>query len=242
MTQNSPSSKNKSPIKLGILLSGRGSNFIAIHQHLMKKSNTTINNNNAPLGEIALVLSNKSKAPGLSYAQQHNIPNAFVSAKAFHGNANPLESYDQELLKHLQSAEIDVVILAGYTKILSKVLIQNYPHRILNIHPSLLPKFGGVGMTGNKVHQAVLEAGELKSGCTVHIVTEAVDEGPILGQAEVIIEPVETVDSLAQKVLEQEHRLYPQIIEKFLHALLDSKSLATAFYPTPSTGESAVHY
>jgi formyltetrahydrofolate-dependent phosphoribosylglycinamide formyltransferase len=193
---------------LGVLLSGRGSNFQAIHQAIVSGAL-------AP-AEVAIVISNRSAAPGLAYAESHGIPTAFVSAKAFDG----LPAYDQEVLFHLQQAQVDVVVLAGYTKLLSHVLLSAYPGRIVNIHPSLLPAYGGMGMVGMKVHEAVVAAGETTSGCTVHLVTEEVDGGPILGQASVTVSPTDTPETLAAKVLTEEHRLYPQVLQRLINEII----------------------
>jgi phosphoribosylglycinamide formyltransferase 1 len=188
--------------RLGILLSGRGSNLRAIAEaHQQGK---------LPEAEIAMVISNKAAAPGLTYAQSLGIPTAAIAAKNF----ETLEAYDQAILALLQEESVDLLILAGYMKILSSVLLNAYPNRILNIHPSLLPAYGGIGMHGMRVHEAVIKAGEKVSGCTVHLVTEDVDNGPILGQAQVILTAGETPESLASKVLAQEHQLYPKVIQQ----------------------------
>ncbi|MBX2860636.1 MAG: phosphoribosylglycinamide formyltransferase [Vampirovibrio sp.] len=190
--------------KLGVLLSGRGSNFQAIHQ--------AIESGQLGNAEIALVISNKQQAPGLALAQSQGHTTVYLKPSAYPSK----EEYDTAIVKALKGAEVDLVILAGYTRILTPVLITAFSKRILNIHPSLLPAYGGKGMVGGAVHHAVLEAGETQSGCTVHIVTEAVDEGPILGQQTVAVMPKDTPDTLAQRVLEQEHVLYPNIIGRYI--------------------------
>jgi formyltetrahydrofolate-dependent phosphoribosylglycinamide formyltransferase len=195
---------------LGVLLSGRGSNFQAI----LKAQQA----GQLPGAEIALVLSNKAAAEGLAVAQAHQIPTEVVSPKAYPDR----REYDARLLNHLREARVDVIVLAGYTRVLSDVLLHAYPNRILNIHPSLLPAFGGMGMVGMKVHEAVIHAyqtGEVQtSGCSVHLVTETVDGGPVLGQAIVTLEASDTPETLAAKVLAEEHRLYPQVLGQFIQA------------------------
>lgn len=196
--------------RLGVLLSGRGSNFQAI----LKAQQA----GQLPGAEIALVLSNKTAAEGLTVAQAHQIPTAVVSPKAYPER----REYDARLLEHLREAQVDLIVLAGYTRVLSDVLLRAYPNRILNIHPSLLPAFGGMGMVGMKVHEAVIQAykaGEVQtSGCSVHLVTETVDGGPVLGQSTVTLETSDTPETLAAKVLAEEHRLYPQVLGQFIQA------------------------
>ena len=185
--------------RLGILLSGRGSNFEAIAE--------AIADNLLPNAQIAVVLSNKPEAPGLASARAKNIPAVVVSD-------------DADILKTLQTHRVDLVILAGYNRILSETLVRAYVSRILNIHPSLLPAYGGKGMIGLKVHQAVIAAKEAQSGCTVHLVTSDVDAGPVLGQARVAVDPADTPETLAQKVLREEHRLYPAVIRQYIDEAL----------------------
>lgn len=123
----------------------------------------------------------------------------------------------EELAFALARHKPDRVILAGWLRLIPSEVVRVYPGRILNIHPALLPKFGGQGMYGRRVHEAVIAAGETESGCTVHEVTEAYDEGPILGRATVPVLPDDTPGTLAARVLAEEHRLYPSIIQSHLH-------------------------
>lgn len=181
--------------RLGILLSGRGSNFEAIAD--------AIEAGTLKQAEIVVVLSNKPDAGGLATAKQKNLPTGVITS-------------DTEILDQLRQHRVDLVILAGYNRILSPQLVEAYPNRILNIHPSLLPAYGGKGMVGLKVHAAVVAAGERQSGCTVHLVTQEVDAGPILGQATVHINRKETPETLAQKILKEEHKLYPAIIGRYI--------------------------
>lgn len=181
--------------RLGILLSGRGSNFEAIAAAIASGA--------LPNAQMAVVLSNKPEAKGLETAQHKNIPTAVV--------AN-----DADILETLRAHRVDLVILAGYNRILSAELVNAYDKRMLNIHPSLLPAYGGKNMVGLRVHQAVIAAGEKTSGCTVHLVTTDVDAGPILGQAPVTVDPADTPETLAQKVLKEEHALYPRVIKDYI--------------------------
>jgi len=181
--------------RLGILLSGRGSNFEAIA--------SAIETGNLKNADIAVVLSNKADAGGLAAARYKNLPAVTVTT-------------DADILGQLRQHRVDLVILAGYNRILSAELVAAYPNRILNIHPSLLPAYGGKGMVGLKVHQAVVAAKEPQSGCTVHLVTQEVDAGPILAQAIVNVDKNDTPDTLAQKILQEEHKLYPAVIGRYI--------------------------
>ncbi len=196
-------------IRLGILVSGRGSNLKAIFQAIESGELSQV--------EIATVISNRPSAQGLLYAEEKGLNTTVFRPKLFPHR----EAYDQALLDYLKQQGIDLVILAGYSRIITPVLIQAFPQRILNIHPSLLPAYGGKGMLGMAVHEAVIAAGEKESGCTVHVVTEDVDAGPILGQRYVPVQPDDTSERLAEKVLAQEHSLYPEIISRVAAALLN---------------------
>lgn len=180
--------------RLGILLSGRGSNFEAIAKAVEEGTLDA---------EIAVVLSNKADAAGLATARNRNLPAVVVTT-------------DMDILAQLRAHKVDLVVLAGYNRILSDQFVNAYAGKILNVHPSLLPAYGGKGMVGMKVHAAVVAAGEAQSGCTVHLVTPEVDAGPILGQASVKVDQADTAETLAQKVLQEEHKLYPRVIGEFI--------------------------
>jgi phosphoribosylglycinamide formyltransferase-1 len=124
------------------------------------------------------------------------------------------------ILSVLETNKIDLIILAGYMRLLGKTILKRYHGRVINIHPALLPKFGGQGMYGMHVHRAVLAAGELETGATVHLVTENYDEGPILAQTKVLIEPADTPESLAERVLRVEHALYIDTIKRITNGSL----------------------
>lgn len=185
------------PARIGILLSGRGSNFQAIAQAIQIG---TLQDT-----EIAVVLSNKASAPGLAIAAGMGLPTEIAKS-------------DPALLEALQAHHVNLVVLAGYMKLLTPVLLDAYAGRILNIHPSLLPAYGGVGMYGERVHQAVLQGKESHSGCSVHLVTEVIDGGQVLGQRQVPVLADDTADTLAARILTQEHQLYPEVLQAFIHS------------------------
>ena len=184
--------------RLGILLSGRGSNFLAIHQATL--------DGRLPDTEIALVLSNKSDAPGLEAARSlgipaHNVPIA----------GRTPEQRDQEFIDRLKAAQVDLVCLAGYMRIITPAFVRAFPDRILNVHPSLLPSFPGL-----EAQTQALEFGAKIAGCTVHFVDEAVDHGVIVLQHAVAVLDDDTAETLSARILTEEHRAYPQAIARVL--------------------------
>lgn len=189
---------------LAVLASGSGSNLAALID--------AVNEDIIIDGQISLVVSNKKDAYALQRAKNAGIPTISIKRSDFSTD----EDFDKFLTKKLKEHEIDVVLLAGYLRILTKPILEEYKDRILNIHPSLLPDFGGMGLYGMKVHEEVIKAGAPVSGCTVHIVNEHVDGGPIIAQAAVSVLPGDTPPSLAAKVLKEEHKLYPVTVQKFI--------------------------
>src|SRR5580704_5864651 len=179
--------------RLGILLSGRGSNFLAIAEAIEEKRLDA---------EIAVVISNRPDAPGLAAARERGI-----HAVSYPSKGLDREVYDRQLIEGLRAHHVDLVCLAGYMRILSGYFIREFPMRILNIHPSLLPAFPGL----DAQHQA-LEHGAKIAGCTVHFVDEGVDSGPIVAQAAVPVLDEDTADSLSARILKEEHRLYAEAI------------------------------
>ncbi|HTC24102.1 MAG TPA: phosphoribosylglycinamide formyltransferase [Gemmatimonadales bacterium] len=179
------------PMRLAVAISGRGSNLAALLTALPA---------GAP-AEVALVLSNRAAA-GLDLARERGIP-ALVLADPADGRA---------WLDALAAERIDLVVLAGYLKLVPPAVVERYRGRIVNIHPALLPAFGGPGMYGRRVHEAVLAAGEPTSGATVHLVDEVYDRGGVLAQERVPVLPGDTPDTLAARVLEVEHRLLPAVV------------------------------
>jgi phosphoribosylglycinamide formyltransferase-1 len=180
------------PMHVAVAVSGRGSNLEALLRALGP---------DAP-ARVALVLSDRSDAPALARAAERSIPTVALGAP----------SDAREWLAVLELHAVDLVVLAGYLKLVPAEVIARYRDRIINIHPALLPAFGGKGMYGRRVHQAVLASGARESGATVHLVDEAYDRGAILGRARVPVLPGDDADTLAARVLEVEHRLLPAAV------------------------------
>lgn len=184
--------------RLGVLLSGRGSNFLAIAE--------AIRNGSLRGCEIALVLSNKADAPGIDAARQLGL-----EARAIPSKGIPRQEHDRQMIAALQEAGIDLICLAGYMRIISPEFIAAFPNRILNIHPSLLPSFPGLDAQGQ-----ALEYGAKVAGCTVHFVDEQVDHGTIIVQRTVPVLDDDTHDTLAARILEQEHQAYAEGLQRVL--------------------------
>ncbi len=182
---------------LGILASGRGSNFQSIVDAIEAG---WLN------AKIGVVLSNKKEARVLGLGREHNIPSLFVDPSA----SPDKKAYDAELSRVLKAHQVDLVILAGYMRLLTGTLINIYPHRIMNVHPSLLPAFPGL-----HAQRQALSHGVKVSGCTVHFVDEEMDHGPIISQAAVPVWENDTEDSLSERILHEEHRLFPKVIQSF---------------------------
>lgn len=189
-------------VNIGVLISGGGTNLQSIIDNIHKGN---IN------GEIKLIISNKEDAYGLTRGRNAGIESIFLDRKKF----NNEEEYNLELIRLFKEKDIDLIILAGYLRVLSKDFIQEYQGRIINIHPSLIPSFCGKGYYGKKVHQGVLDHGVKVTGATVHFVDEGTDTGPIIMQDIVYVDSSETVDSLQEKVLEVEHKLLVQAVKLF---------------------------
>lgn len=189
--------------KIAVFASGSGSNFQAIIDAATQ--------GNLPAQLCGLVASRESIG-ALQRAAQHNIPSAIISRKHFTNESD----FAQALLMQLELWGADIIVLAGYLTKIPPQVIAKYRGRILNIHPSLLPKYGGQGFFGRHVHEAVIANQESISGCTVHIVDEEFDRGPILAQAEVPVYPDDTPELLAARILKEEHRIYPKTITEFL--------------------------
>ncbi|HXE58048.1 MAG TPA: phosphoribosylglycinamide formyltransferase [Gemmatimonadales bacterium] len=180
------------PIRVAVCISGRGSNLRALFDALTP---------GAP-AEVVLVLSNRAGAAGLERARERGVPAVVLRDPHDAG----------EWLALLDAHRVDLVVLAGYLKLVPAGVIERYRGRIINVHPALLPAFGGPGMYGRRVHEAVLAAGARESGATVHLVDEVYDRGPILAQARVPVLPGDTPDTLAERVLAAEHRLLPAAV------------------------------
>lgn len=181
------------PRRVAVLISGRGSNM----QALVRQARGY---------RVVLVASNKPQAPGLDWARNQGIPTWTSDSK---GVAR--EEFDAALSRALADHRVGTIALAGYMRLLSPAFIAQWRERIVNIHPSLLPKYRGLD-----THARAIEAGDRVSGCSVHIVTEEMDAGDVLGQAEVPIETGDTAETLARRILEVEHRLYPETLARFV--------------------------
>ena len=184
-------------IRVAILISGGGSNMRALVNAMQ---------GDHPCRPV-LVASNDPTAPGLAWAEAQGIPTAAVDHKGF---GRDRAAFEENLLKQVLAAQPDIVCLAGFMRILSADFINHFAGKMLNIHPSLLPKYPGL-----RTHQRALDAGDAEAGCSVHEVTADLDAGPILGQARVPVLQNDTADTLAARVLVQEHRLYPQVLRRF---------------------------
>lgn len=182
---------------LAIFASGRGSNAQKIIDHFKKEGL-----------KITCIVSNNINAGILDLARDYEIPQIVLEKGNFYGS--------EELLGQLQKYEVNFIALAGFLWLIPRYLILSFKDRILNIHPALLPKFGGKGMYGSKVHKAVKQSKETKSGLTIHLVNEEYDKGEILFQASCAIKIEDTPEDIAGKVLELEHRFYPVVLSSFI--------------------------
>lgn len=189
--------------KIAVLISGRGSNFMAIHDAIVAGK---IN------AEIALVFSNKEEAPGLKIAQDRNLETLFLDPKAYSSR----EEYEKEIIKEIRKRDVDLVCLAGYMRILSPSFCDEFKHCMMNIHPALLPSFPGL-----HVQKKALDWGVKYSGATVHFVTADVDMGPIIIQAVVPVLQDDTEETLSDRTLEEEHKIYPEAVRLFFEGKLE---------------------
>ena len=183
--------------RVAILISGGGSNMVALVQSMT---------GDHP-GRPVLVASNDPAAGGLAKAQAAGIATAAVDHRAF---GKDRAGFEAALLRHIEAAEPDILCLAGFMRVLTPAFVARFEGRMLNIHPSLLPRYPGL-----HTHQRALDAGDAEAGCTVHEVTAVLDDGPILGQARVPVLPGDSADDLAARVLVQEHRLYPAVLRRY---------------------------
>jgi phosphoribosylglycinamide formyltransferase-1 len=181
-------------MRLGILISGRGSNFEAIANAISRRKLDA---------EIAIVISNRAAAGGLEIARERGIPMRVIESRGMER-----ETYDKLVIEELRTHEVDLVCLAGFMRLLSASFVHSFPGRVLNIHPSLLPAFPGLD-----AQRQALEYGVKITGCTVHVVDEFLDSGPILLQSAVPVLETDTVESLSARILAQEHVIYPKAIQ-----------------------------
>ena len=183
-------------VRVGVLVSGRGSNMVALSEYRRREARSY---------DLALVASNVPEARGLVAARRLGIPTWARNHKGMER-----EEFDHLLDVALREHDVEVVALAGYMRLLSGEFIRRWDGRVLNIHPSLLPAYKGLD-----THRRALEAGEIWVGCSVHLVTDELDGGPVLAQAKVRVRERETAEQLAERVLREEHRLYPETLDKF---------------------------
>ncbi len=188
--------------KIAVFVSGGGSNFKAIHHQIIQGN---------ILGKIVMVFSNNPNCGAIKFAEENSIP-IFIINAARYPNAH---TRDEFLLETCLKAEIDLICLAGFMKMLPQNIVKQYEYRILNIHPGLLPEFGGKGFYGTRVHEAVINTGKRESGATVHFVDEIYDHGPIILQKKVEVMETDTPESLAARVLKLEHELFPEVVKAF---------------------------
>jgi phosphoribosylglycinamide formyltransferase-1 len=188
---------------LGILVSGRGSNLQAIMD-----ATTAVKID----ASVEVVISDKPQAQALDHARRNRVPAIYLNPKDYPNR----EKYDEAVVDLLRQHQVDLVVLAGYMRLISSRLIGPYKNRIINIHPSILPAFSGL-----HAHRQALEWGVRISGCTVHFVDESMDQGPIIIQAAVPVFDGDTEETLAARVLEQEHRILPQAIQYFAEQRLE---------------------
>lgn len=194
--------KSSKKVRIGVLASGSGSNLQAIIDAVEAGKIKS---------EIAVVISDNKKAYALERAKKHNIPAIFIDPKQLRRR----EDYDLAILGKLREHNVDLVLLAGYMRLVSMVLVEAYENRMINIHPALLPSFPGL-----HVQKKVIDYGARFSGCTVHFVDGGMDTGPIIIQAVVPVLPDDTEDALAARILKREHQIYPEAVRLFCEGRL----------------------
>ncbi|MGI6706434.1 MAG: phosphoribosylglycinamide formyltransferase [Clostridia bacterium] len=193
--------------RVGVLVSGGGTNLQALIDAIETE---------AIPAQIVVVISNKKKAYALERAREKGIPTIYINPKEFATR----DEYDRQIKSIMDEKHVDLIVLAGYLSILGKEFVQSYQNRIINVHPSLIPSFCGPGYYGDRVHQAVLDYGVKVSGATVHFVDEGTDTGPIILQECVPVLQDDDVRSLANRVLEVEHRILPEAVRLFAEGRL----------------------
>lgn len=189
------------PVRVAIFASGRGTNAEALLRFAQRPE---------AVYRVVLILSNNSTAGVRDVAQRYGIPFVHLSSRT-----HPSEqAYVEALLQTLRNYNVELIALAGYLKKVPAAVVHAYRGRILNIHPALLPRFGGPGMYGLHVHEAVLRSGERYTGASVHLVDEEYDTGPVLAQIRIPVSPDDTPESLAERLLPHEHELYPRVLNQ----------------------------
>ncbi|KXK55176.1 MAG: phosphoribosylglycinamide formyltransferase [Chlorobi bacterium] len=199
----------RQPVHIAVFASGRGSNFQALHRALVAAGSP---------GTIALCVSNNPNPGAFDIARQHGIPTARLSPTMF----PEAEPYESALVQLLTDHAIQIIVLAGYMRRLPLAVVRGWEGKILNVHPALLPDFGGQGMYGMNVHQAVIAARRTESGATVHLVDQEYDTGAIIAQERVPVLPDDTPETLAARVLQAEHHLLPQVVMEMVERELEN--------------------
>lgn len=210
--------QDRPPVKLGVLISGEGTNLQAVIDAVGRGELAA---------DIRVVISNKPEARGLERARRHGI-----AAEMINHRGKPREQFDAELVTALQAREVELVICAGFMRLLSPVMVRAFPHRIMNIHPALCPAFPGVD-----AQQAAVDYGVRFTGCTVFFVTEGVDDGPIIIQAVVPVNPGDGATAVAQRIHVQEHRIYPEAIRLYQQGRLEVRGRKVWIRDAPSPVE-----
>ncbi len=200
------------PIRIAVFASGRGSNFQAIQRTLLSMEQ--------PPARIVLCISNNPAPGAFEYAAGEGIETMRLSPKMF----DAADEYARVLSETLRRYGVEMIVLAGYMRKLPGNVVQEYRGRIFNIHPALLPEFGGEGMYGARVHEAVIASGAAESGASVHLVDEEYDTGPVVAQERIPVREGETPETLAARVLEVEHRLFPRVVIETARRLLNDRS------------------
>lgn len=210
-------------LRAAVFASGRGSNFRVLVDHAARSTD-------APHSwRVVLLVSDRDDAGALELARDREVPSVVIPVKG-----RPPGDVSAETLERLRASEVDVVLLAGYLKLVPPAVVEAFRGRMLNIHPALLPSFGGKGMYGRHVHEAVLRSGARVTGPTVHFVDERYDRGPILAQWPVPVLPGDDPDAVARRVNEAEHHLYPAAADALARAVAESRD------PEPIPGSVSV--
>lgn len=202
------------PVRVGVFASGRGSNAQAVERYLAALDD--------PIAAVTLVVSNNRRPGVFDWAAEHQIPHLRLSPKQYPERP---DDYTRDLLDLLDRHRIDLIVLAGYMRKLPEAVVARFRNRILNVHPALLPDFGGKGMYGMNVHEAVIAAGAEESGATVHLADEEYDTGQILAQKRVPVLPQDRPEDLASRVLKAEHTLLPLVVERVARSIVAGEEI-----------------
>ncbi len=206
--------------RVAVLASGRGSNFEVLADRIRKTRDPAARprEGSSPIWEVALLLTDREGIPVLERAQERGIPGQVIPP-----DADRPETVPERMLESLSEAQVDLVVLAGYLRLVPAPVVSRFRGRMLNIHPALLPSFGGQGMYGRRVHEAVIASGARVSGVTVHLVDEEYDRGRILAQWPVPVLPSDDPDSLAERIHQIEHWIYPTAVDELARAVSEGR-------------------